>query len=495
MFKKILIANRGVIAARIIRTCREMGISTVALFSEPDRGSLHVRLANECVQITSASDLFDIDQIIAIARQKDVDAIHPGIGFLAEEAEFILACETAGISFIGPPSSVVEALRDKIHAQEVARAAGFPTREHSPTSYGSQEFAAIEVAANKIGYPLIVKSCSGGRGRGMRLTYKPGHLKEAVRQAQAISQAVYGRREIYLERAILPAYQVGVQIVADQNGNIIHLGDREGSVLSNGMKIVEEAPAHCLNPQQREDLLQTALELARLFHYEGVGTVEFIVDSDGHFYFSEIKARIQMEHSLTEMLTRLDLVREQILISAGDTLLYKQNDVRPRGWAMMARIRANDPWRQNMSSPGFLERVRLPGGPEVRVDTYVYSGCEVPPQYDPLLGNLTVWGKNRNLALRKLRRSLEDSVILGTATNLPLLQIIAARPEFIDGNYSTDLEVDIRDIETTPYPDEHLRDLAAAAAMLYLRRHQLFNPQTPGRFSGGWHSSSRQLPQ
>ena len=495
MFKKILIANRGVIAARIVRTCREMGIATVALFTESDRGSLHVRMADECVQINSASDLFVIEYILDIARQKGVDAIHPGIGFLAEEAEFIRACETAGITFIGPSSAVVEPLRNKIRAQEIVQAAGFPTPEHSPVSFGSQDFAAIEAAAEAIGYPLIIKSCSGGRGRGVRLTLKPSHLKEAVRQAQAIGLAVYGRQEIYLEKAILPAYQVGVQILADRHGNIIHLGEREGSVLSNGMKIVEESPARCLNPQQRRELLQTALEIARLFNYEGLGTVEFIVDTDGCFYFSEIKARIQVEHSLTEMITRLDLVREQILISAGKPLALKQDDVRLGGWTMMARVRANDPWRNNMPSPGLLERVRLPGGPEVRVDTYVYSGCEVPPNYDPLLGNLIVWGETRELALRKLQRSLEDFTILGTATNLPLLQMIAAHPAFVGGDYSTNLEVDIRDIETKPYPDEHLRDLAAAAAMLYLRRHQLFSPQTSSRFSGGWHSSSRQLPK
>ena len=495
MFKKILIANRGVIAARIVRTCREMGMGTVALYTESDRGSLHVRLADECVQIGSSSDLFDSELILDIARQKGADAIHPGIGFLAEEAKFIRACEASGIRFIGPPSDVVEPLRNKIETQEKAQEAGFPTPQHSPNSFDSQDIAAVGAVAEELGYPIIIKSCSGGRGRGERLATSPGHLQEAVRQAQAVGQAVYGRRDIYLEKAILPAYQVGVQILADRHGNLIHLGDREGSVLSKGMKIVEEAPARCLDRDQRRKLRQTALELARLFNYEGLGTVEFLVDGQGRFYFTEIKARIQVDHSLTEMLTHLDLIREQIRIAAGEKLPLAQEDVWLGGWTMMARVRANDPWRENMPSPGTLECVRLPGGPEVRVDTYVYSRCEVPAQYDPLLANLTVWGKNREQALHKLQRSLEDFTVTGTATNLPLLQTIATHPQFVDGAYTTELQVDIRDIDPTPYPDEHLRDLAAAAAVLYLRRQQLFSPKTAHRFAGGWHSSSRQLPK
>ncbi len=495
MFKKILIANRGVIAARIIRTCREMGIPTVALYTDTDRSSLHVRLADECVQIEAASDLFDIELILDIAKRVRADAIHPGIGYLAEEADFIRACDASGIQFIGPPADVVEPLRNKIETQERAQAAGFPTPRHSTRSYSEEEFAAVEAASLDIGFPIIIKSCRGGRGRGERLATSAGQLREAMRQSQAVSHAVYGNRDIYLEKAILPAYQVGVQILADQHGNLIHLGDREGSVLSSGMKIVEEAPARCLTSLQRQELLNMALDLARLFNYQGLGTVEFLVDVDGRFYFSEIKARIQLEHALTEMITRLDLVCQQIRIAAGETIPLAQEDVWSTGWAMMARVRANDPWRDNMPSPGTLERVRLPGGPEVRVDSYVYCRCQVPAEYDPLLANLTVWGKTRERCLPKLQRALEDFTIIGTATNLPLLQRIAAHSQFVDGSYSTQLQVQIKDIETRPYPDEHLRDLAAAAAMLYLRRNQLVDSETPRRLAGGWHSSSRQLPR
>jgi acetyl/propionyl-CoA carboxylase alpha subunit len=495
MFKKILVANRGVIAARIIRTCREMGIWTIALYTDTDRESLHVRLANECVQIPSASDLFNIELILEIARGRDVDAIHPGLGFLAEEAEFIRACDAADIRFIGPPAGVVEVLRNKINAQDMANAAGFLTPQNSARSFGSLDFSAVEDVAKELGYPIIIKSCSGGRGRGERLAMAPEQLQEAVRQSQAISLAVYGNQEIYLERAILPAYQIGVQIMADQHGNLVHLGEREGSVLANGMKIVEEAPARCLAPKQRHKLWQTALEIARLFQYEGLGTVEFLVDVDGQFFFSEIKARIQVEHALTEMLTRLDLVREQICLAAGESLPVRQEDIESKGWAMMARIRANDPWRDHMPSPGTLRQVRLPAGPEVRVDTYVHSGCEVPAEFDPLLANLTVWADTRERCLARHQRSLEDFVVLGTMTNLPLLQKIATHEQFKEGTYTTDLQVDIRDVEPAPYPDEHIRNLAAAAAVLYLRRQGLHSPEAPSRLSGGWHSSSRRLPE
>jgi acetyl/propionyl-CoA carboxylase alpha subunit len=445
--------------------------------------------------------LFDIELIIDIARKLGAGAIHPGYGFLAEEAEFIRACEAAGIQVIGPPSVVVESLRDKIAAQERAAAAGFLTPQHSAETFGTLDFARIEAAAAALGYPVIIKSCSGGRGRGERLALSPGRLPEAVRQAQAVGQAVYGRREIYLEKAILPAYQVGVQIIADRHGNLIQLGDREGSILSNGMKIVEEAPARCIDAEQRRELLETALRLARLFHYQGVGTVEFLVDRHGRSHFSEFKARLQVEHPLTEMLTRLDLVREQIRIAAGEALALAQEDVQPRGWAMLARVRASDPWRKNMPNPGIVERIRLPGGPEVRVDTYVYSGCEVPSEYVPLLANLTVWGETREASLCRFRRALEDFSITGTATNLPVLQAIAAHPQFVEGDYSTAFQVQVLagqppTCSKSALPaQEHLRDLAVAAAMIYLRRHQQFSPELPARFGGGWHSSSRQLPR
>ncbi len=494
MFEKILIANRGEIGVRIVRTCREMGIKTVAIYDASDRSSLHVRLADESVLLNSPKDLFDGRKIIEIAQRMGADAIHPGYGFLAEEAEFIDACQNAGLTFIGPPAEVIGVLRNKVEALQTARDAGFPTPDFSPESFGDDDFNKTEAAAEQLGYPLIVKPYSGGRGRGERLTNALQNLKRNVQQAQAVGQAVYGNRRVYLEKAILPAYQIGVQIMADQHGHIVHLGEREGSVLQNGHKIVEEAPSLCVSQELREEIWGAALELARLFNYENVGTVEFIVDEQGNYYFTEIKSRIQVEHPLTEMQTRIDLVEQQIRIAAGEKLSYSQEDVHLDGWAMMCRVRANDPWRDYLPAPGTLNRVRLPGGPEVRVDTYVYCNCEVPEAYVPMLAKLTVWGKDRESCLQRLERALEDFTINGTATNLPILQRIVRTPEFVSGAYTTDFRVSLFKDDPPPEAEDHLADLAVAAAVLYMRRNQKINPQAAERLQGGWHKSSRRLP-
>ena len=471
-----------------------MGINTVALYIESDRRSLHVRLADECIRLRSARDLFDPVELLRIAQDSSVDAIHPGYGFMSEEAYFIRACEAAGITFIGPPADVIEPLRSKIHTLNLAREAGFVTTKHSPISFGDENLGEIGPAAEELGYPVIIKSCSGGRGRGARLAYSAGHLQEAVRQTQAIGYAIYGNPRVYLEKAILPAYQVGVQILADKAGNLIHLGEREGSVLQKGHKIVEEAPAPCLNQEQRERLWKTAVALGRHFKYQNLGTVEFLIDEAGEFYFTEFKSRIQVQHPLTEQLNRIDLVREQIVIAAGKPLSLRQEDVQLDGWSMMCRVRANDPWRDYLSSPGHLRRVRLPGGPQVRVDTYIYCGCDVPAEFGPLLANLTVWGPNRDLCLRRMERALQDFTIIGTPTNLPMLQRIVAEPDFVQGNYSTGFQVALVD-EPADKEDGHLADLAVAAAVLYLHHNQMVHPQNSQRLQGGWHRSSRRLPQ
>ena len=493
MFKKILIANRGEIAVRIIRTCREMGIRTVAVYEISDRDSLHVRLADECVQLRDHQAFMEPETILAVAVEHGVDAVHPGYGFLAEEAGFIRACEAAGIDFIGPPPEVVEAARDKIGMLERARAAGISTVAHSPRSYAEDEYAPLAEAADALGYPLVVKSCRGGRGRGERLVEDAAHLAENVRRAYAEAKAVYGHSELFLERAITPAHQVGVQIVADGHGNLVHLGEREGSIIQNNQKLVEEAPALCLSPERQVALLEAALQLARLIDYQNVGTVEFLVDDDGQFYFSEIKARIQIEHTLTEMMTRIDLVREQIRLEAGEPLGYEQSDVVPRGWAMTCRVRAEDPARRYMPSPGHLRRVRLPGGPEVRVDTYLYCDSEVPSFYDPLIAKMTVWAADRSACIDRMRRALEDLAIIGAPTNLPLLTTVLRSPVFVAGQYDTNF---LRQPpETKPATDIDLlqRDMAAAAAVLFARRHESFIPQQPERWATGWHRTSRQL--
>lgn len=495
LFKKIMIANRGEIAVRIIRTCREMGIATLALYEASDRGSLHVRLADECVALPDHTSFMDREMLLAIAKERGADAIHPGYGYLAEDFDFIQACHEAGIVFIGPPAEVVKKLRNKIGTLSAAEAAGLKTAPHSAVSFAPDASEALYDAAEALGYPLVIKSCSGGRGRGERLVMSPDHLAEAVRRAQVETQSAYGDSRLYLERAILPAHQVGVQILGDGQGNVIHLGDREGSLIFSNQKIVEESPALCLTPEKRNALLQAAVDLARAHNYRNAGTVEFLVDGAGEFYFTEFKSRIQVEHTLTEMITRIDLIREQIRIAAGEQLELRQEDVRLEGWAMMCRIRAEDPFHRFMPSPGRLRRVRVPGGPEVRADTYVYGTCDIPAVYDPLIAKLTVWAPDRAQCVQRMRRALEDFALIGPPTNLPLLQRVMRASDFIEGRYATDFLSHPFAEETLPMADTVRRDLAIAAAVVYALRRESFEPQTPELWNTGWHRSSRRLPE
>ena len=493
MFKKIVIANRGEIAVRIIRTCQDMGIATVALYEAPDRDSLHVRLADEAVLLDTPEGFMDGDAIIQLALEKGADAIHPGYGYLAEETHFIRGCDAAGIAFVGPSADVVEVVHDKLNALERAREAGYRTVEHSQYAFDEDEFDQLSAEADRLGYPVVIKSCSGGRGRGERFVWQKDALAEAFRRARQEAQIIYGSSGVYLEKAILPAHQVTVQILADQHGSIVHLGEREGSLIVGNQKVIEESPAPCLSPDQRAALWQAALDIAGLFDYRSVGSIEFLVDADGQFYFTEFKSRLQVDHPISEIITRVDLVREQIRIAAGEPLSIKQEDVHLHGSAMMCRISAADPLRRFLPSPGTLRLVRLPGGPEVRVDTYVYSGSTVPAEYDPLIAKLTVWGETREQCHTRLRRSLEEIAIVGTQTNVPLLQQIVNTPTFADGCYTTDFLH--QPLETQEQPETYFRDLAVAAAILYASRNQSFRPAVPKRLSSGWHRDSRRLPQ
>lgn len=492
MFKKILIANRGEIAARIAMTCREMGIHAIALYEAPDIGSRHVRLADECALLASPQGFLDQEAILRIAHERGAEAIHPGYGFLAEEPGFAAACAAAGIAFVGPATAVLQTLRNKLETLARVRAAGFPVIDYAPVTFDEGDLNALDVTADLMGYPLIVKSCSGGRGAAERLVKTPEHLQETVKRAQVEAQMVFGNRRVYLEKAILPAHQIGVQILADKQGNIIHLGEREGSLQYSSRKVVEEAPAPSLTQEQREGMWKTAVAIARLFRYENAGTVEFLLDKAGNYYFTEIKARIQVEHTLTEMLTRVDLVEEQLRIAAGEPLRHSQESVRFDGWAMLCRVHAEDPWRR-LANPGPLGRVRFPTGPEARIDTYVYSNCNVPARYDSLIAKLTVWGSGRESCLARTRRALEDFQITGTPTNLPLLQHVLCSREFGNGRYDTDSLT--HEFRCDPQRETYFRDLAVIAAMLYVRRNQMFRPAVPPRTLNAWHRDSRRLPE
>ena len=518
-FRRILIANRGEIAVRIQRTCRMLGIETVVLYTQDDQNSLHVRLADQCIQLVSLEDFTNPKLILKIARETGSDAIHPGYGFLAERVDFIRECESASICFIGPPAAIVESALDKIATLEKARQAGFPVVEHSQRCFDSLIYEDLAVEASRLGYPLVIKSSRGGRGRGERLVLRPDQLRASVLRAQAESQLIYGQRSIYLEKAILPAHQISVQILGDAFGQRVHLGEREGSVLLGNQKLFVESPAPSLKPGLRKNLWDAALALAGLFDLQNATSVEFIMDDSGRFYFTEVKTRIQIEHPLTEMITRLDLVQEQIRLAAGERLGYRQNVIQLNGWAVECRITAENPWTGFLPSPGRLRALRLPGGPEVRVDTFLYQGCEISSEYDSLIAKLAAWAPERETSLRRARRALDEFKLSGIPTNIPLLQILFSLPEVISGDYDTNLKIPSMIIDSPiqanvdNYSDElpenqeisrdsdgmtqdYLteRDLAVAAAIYYQRRNQSTFQIVPERLNTGWHRNSRRFP-
>ncbi len=492
MFNKILIANRGEIAVRIIRACRELGIATLALYQASDRDSLHVRLADEAAPLPAGSSFGDEAAILEMALSKGAEAVHPGYGFLAERPAFGRRCQAAGVVFIGPPPDVMESAANKIGALEMAQAAGFPTPPHTSTAHTDWRAADLFRQAELVGYPLVVKSIWGGRGRGARLVLSPQRLERAVQAAQAESLAVYGDRSVYLEKAILPAHQIGVQVLGDAQGRRIHLGEREGSLLMGNQKMIEETPAPCLSEAQRHQLHGMALALAEVFAFQGVGTIEFLLDEAGKFYFLEIKPRIQISHPITEMTTRVDLVKEQIRLAAGLPLAYAQEDVHMQGWAMQGRVTAEDPWRQYLPQPGRLKSARFPGGPGVRIDTYVSCGSAIPTEYDPLVAKLVVWGPDRAICAIRLRQALRECHLTGAPTNLPLLLRLVDTPEFIRGKYSTDALLGAQ-VDDSAHKDDAYRHLAVIAALAQMRRQEQ-HPVIPERLLSGWHRDSRRIP-
>jgi acetyl/propionyl-CoA carboxylase alpha subunit len=499
MFKKVLIANRGEIAVRVARACRDLGVRAVALYDDSDRGSLHVRLADESVRLPSDALYRDAAALARIAREVGADALHPGYGFLAEHAELARACADAGITFVGPRPEVLDAVRDKIGALERARAAGFDVLRHSDRAYHGGELEELAADAEWLGYPLVVKSCSGGRSHGTRLVRHPAQLEQTVRQAQSAAAAAFGDERVYLEQALLPSRYIEVQVLGDRHGDLVHLSERDGSIQHNHRKLIEESPAPGLPQAVREGLRRRAIGLARQFECDGLCTVEFVLDADGRPFFTEIKARIQVEHPLTEMVTGLDLVREQLRVAAGERLWLSQGDVVAQGVALQCRVNAEDPWNDFLPSPGRLRRFRLPGGPHVRVDTYAYGGCEIPVRYDPLLAKVVVWDEDREACIRRMRRCLEDFAISGVQTNLPLVQRVLDTSAFREGAYDTEFDCAPLLEESVPAggqaSEEALRDLAVAAAIAYLGHSRSPAPPQPERFGSAWHRDSRRLPK
>ncbi len=438
MFKKILIANRGEIAVRIIRACREMGIATVAVYSAADRQALHVKMADQayCIGPAAAQQSYlNSYALVSAAQAAGAEAIHPGYGFLAENANFAETCTQSGLVFIGPEAGAIRAMGAKAVARNTMQQAGVPV---VPGTAGLIEDIELAVkVAQAIGYPVIVKATAGGGGKGMRVAQDEAELRKAVRQAQKEAELAFGDAGVYLEKYLEEPRHVEIQIMADQQGNVIYLGERDCSIQRRHQKLVEEAPSPALTPALREQMGQAAVLAARAANYHGAGTVEFLLDKHGRFYFMEMNTRIQVEHPVTEWITGLDLIKEQIAVAAGCPLSLRQADVKITGWALECRINAEDPARNFLPSPGLVRSYLPPGGPGVRVDSAMYAGYEIPPYYDSLVAKVIVWGKDRQEAVDRMQRALAEFVIEGIATTIPFHQKLLQNEAFLSGNFNT----------------------------------------------------------
>jgi len=437
MFNKILIANRGEIALRILRACREMNIRTVLVYSQADAGSMPVRLADEAVCIgppAPQSSYLLIERILSVAAICDVDAIHPGYGFLAENAYFAEACARHGIAFIGPAAAAMRALGDKAAARETMRKAGVPVTPGSGLL--ESEDQALEIA-RKLKYPVIVKASAGGGGRGMRIAHNEASLLQGFHAARAEAEKAFGNGDLYMEKFIVNPRHIEVQILADNFGNVIHLGERDCSVQRRNQKLLEESPSPALTARMREKLGSAAVKAAKAAGYSSAGTIEFLYTGNGEFYFMEMNTRIQVEHPVTEMITGVDLIKEMIRIAANEKMTLRQKDIVFKGHAVELRINAEDPARGFAPSPGLVSLFIPPGGPDVRVDTHVHSGYRIPPYYDSLLAKIIVRGANRQEALAVCRRALGELVVEGVRTTQPFQKQIINHKDFVEGKYDT----------------------------------------------------------
>ena len=449
MLKRVLIANRGEIALRVLRACRELGIETVAVYSQADAEALHVQLATQsvCIGPAKASESYlNQTALLTAALATGCDGIHPGYGFLSENADFADACAAAGLTFIGPSGDTIRKAGSKSAARDLMRAAGVPVTPGSDGPVSSVEEALA--AAESVGYPVLLKASAGGGGRGIRRCDNAQILPAAYAEAKAEAKACFGDDEMYLEKLVLAPRHIEFQVLADRHGNVIHLGDRDCSVQRRNQKLIEEAPARCLTPALREEMGQAAVRAARAVNYEGAGTVEFLLDADGeHFYFMEMNTRIQVEHGVTEMITGVDLVRQQLRIASGLALDVAQEDIHLEGHSIECRINAEDPTKNFQPCPGQVSFLHFPGGAGVRVDSCLYNGCTLSPYYDSMAAKLLVHAPTRLEAIRKMRRCLEEFTLEGFPTNAELSYQILYHPIFVRGGC------------TTAFLDEHLPEL------------------------------------
>ncbi len=435
---KVLIANRGEIALRILRSCRELGIATVAVYSTVDRNALHVQLADEAVCVgdaPSSKSYLNVPNILAAATSRGVDAIHPGYGFLAENDRFAEICRDHGIIFVGPSPQAIRSMGDKSTAKSTMQKVGVPTVPGSEGLLPSPEEAAH--LAKEMGYPVMIKATAGGGGRGMRLVNAADQLENLFKAAQGEAEAAFGNSGLYMEKFIDRPRHVEVQVLADRHGNVVHLGERDCSIQRRHQKLLEESPSPALDQSLRLRMGEAAVAAAKSIQYEGAGTVEFLLDREGHFYFMEMNTRIQVEHPVTEMVTGIDLIAEQLRIAGGEEISLKQEDIQLRGHAIECRINAEDSTHNFRPSPGRITGWLPPGGPGVRVDSHVYTGYDIPPFYDSLIGKLIVWGHDRDAALKRMKRALNECAVTGIPTTIDFHLFLLNRDEFLKGDVHT----------------------------------------------------------
>jgi acetyl-CoA carboxylase biotin carboxylase subunit len=455
-FDTVLIANRGEIALRVIRACRDLGLKSVAVYSDADRTATHVRMADMAVHIGPApasESYLSIPKILDAARQTNAGAIHPGYGFLSENPEFADACASAGFRFVGPPGRVMREMGEKTAARRVARDAGVPIVPGYDT--GLDDIREAARLAEEIGYPIMIKAAAGGGGKGIRFVHRPEDLEAALRLARSEALGAFGDSSVYMEKAVIPARHIEVQIFGDTHGNVIHLGERECSIQRRHQKLIEESPSPVLNAESRARFTEAAVRLARAVGYVNAGTCEFLLGPDGNFYFLEVNARLQVEHPVTELVTGLDLVREQLRVAAGLPLSVTQEQISFRGHAIEARITAEDPLNRFLPASGRVVALRDPAGPGVRLDSALYDGMDIPLYYDSLLAKLICWGEDRAEAMARLRRALDEYVIAGVRTTVPFARWLLDQPRFVAGDFSTNF------IAETWDADEAARQIAA----------------------------------
>lgn len=435
-FHKVLIANRGEIAVRIIRACREMGISTVAVYSEADRDSLHVKLADEayCIGPTLSRDSYlNLTNLMSVATLTECDAVHPGYGFLAENADFAEICASCNITFVGPSPEAITKMGDKAVAKQTMKDANVPV---IPGSDGLiQDLDEAVMIARQIGYPVIIKATAGGGGKGIRIAENEESLVKQIETAQQEAQKAFGNAGVYLEKYLTGMKHVEIQIIADKHGNAVYLGERDCSIQRRRQKLIEEAPCPVLSAEKRKEMGEAAVRAALAVDYSGAGTLEFLLGQDGQFYFMEMNTRIQVEHPVTEMVTGIDLIQEMISVAEGNPLSFSQNEVVLDGWSIECRINAEDPFRNFMPSPGKIDFYLAPGGPGVRVDSSAYPGYTISPYYDSMIAKLIVWGKTREEAITRMKRALAEFAIEGIHTTIPFHQKLLEHPAFLSGDF------------------------------------------------------------